>query len=207
MEDHSITQLNNLRYEYERHLSRVDNNITHLLDMVTLDLEEYIAFEEERNKFFNTFKPHYYSLGGKCFPSHGQLSDFLEFSLEMRVEVNRSRHLLKDIASWDAYHYSNIKLHIMESEDSFYAVKYSDLITLKHNSAIDTSLFKEMLDITNMHRVFEESFCNDSPGYWRSNCVRYVILLFTLYLPLVYVTYINKQLISLQYLGNGVNTG
>ena len=178
MENQSETQLNHLQNEYERHLSSVDHNITRLLDLVTLDLENYISFEEHRNRFMKTFKSHYYSLGGKCFPSHGQLSDFLEFFLDMRIELNRSRHLLKEVVSWEAYHYSSIKIHIMEREDSFYGIKYNDLISLKHNSAIDISLFKETIDQTNMHRIFEEPFCNNSLSYWRSECVRYVSFYF-----------------------------
>ena len=176
--DQPKIKLTPLRNEYERHLSSVDNNITRLLDLVTLDLENYLVSKVQRNKFMKTFKSHYYSLGGKCFPSHGQLSDFLEFSLTMRVELNRSRHLLQDIASWDAYTYSNIKVHIMERENSYFGIKYSDLISLKHNSAIDISLFKETYDHTNMHRIFEEPFCNDSLGYWRRECVRFVSFFF-----------------------------
>ena len=176
--DQPKIKLTPLRKEYEQHLSSVDNNITRLLDLVTLDLENYLVSKVQRNKFMKTFKSHYYSLGGKCFPSHGQLSDFLEFSLTMRVELNRSRHLLQDIASWDAYTYSNIKVHIMERENSYFGIKYSDLISLKHNSAIDISLFKETYDHTNMHRIFEEPFCNDSLGYWRRECVRFVSFFF-----------------------------
>ena len=176
--DQPKIKLTPLRNEYERHLSSVDNNITRLLDLVTLDLENYLVSEVQRSKFMKTFKSHYYSLGGKCFPSHGQLSDFLQFSLTMRVELNRSRHLLQDIASWDAYTYSNIKVHIMERENSYFGIKYSDLISLKHNSAIDISLFKETYDHTNMHRIFEEPFCNASLGYWRSECVRFVSFFF-----------------------------
>ena len=176
--DQPKIKLTPLRKEYEQHLSSVDSNSTRLLDLVTLDLENYLVSKVQRNKFMKTFKSHYYSLGGKCFPSHGQLSDFLQFSLTMRVELNRSRHLLQDIASWDAYTYSNIKVHIMERENSYFGIKYSDLISLKHNSAIDISLFKETYDHTNMHRIFEEPFCNDSLGYWRSECVRFVSFFF-----------------------------
>ena len=173
MEDLTISQQNHLHDEYERHLSSVDYNITHLLDMVTLDLEDYATFkEEDADKFRKIFKTHYYSLGGKCFPSHGQLSDFQEVNLDMNIELNRSRHLLKEVASWDANHYSNLKLHILEREDSFYGFKYSDMITLKPNSETDVSLFKETKDQTNMHRLYEEPFCNNNPDYWHSNCVR-----------------------------------
>mgnify|MGYP006905830160 FL=1 len=87
--------------------------------------------------------------------------------------MNRSRHLMTDIASWDASLFSNLKLHILERKDSLFGIKYSDLITLKPNLVTDISLFKETRDCTNMHRVFEESFCNTDPGYWRDNCVRY----------------------------------
>ena len=123
--------------------------------------------------FVKTFKPHYYSQGGKCFPSRGQLSEFIHVELEIKVEMNRSRHLLTNIASWDSSLFSNLKLHILERKDSLFGIKYSDLITLKPNLVTDIFLFKETRDCTNMHRVFEEPFCNEDPGYWRNNCVRY----------------------------------
>ena len=155
-----------LQNEYATLLAKANHNLTYLLDMVTLDLEDYLLNEED--KFMKTFNSHHYAIGGKCFPIHTHIKDFEMITLEFKVEEDRSRHLVKELAS--SYHYTNIFFQLLDVEDDFYAHTYSDMIPLKPKMETSARITKHTMDRTNMNRVFEDKKCNISSNYRRYRC-------------------------------------
>ena len=119
METISNEERKMLKNEYANLLANFDHNLTHLLDMVTLDWEDYLSYEED--KFMKTVNSHHYAIGGKCFPIHIQIKDFEAITLDLKVEQDRSTHLMKELASWESYHYTNLLFQLLDAEDDFYA--------------------------------------------------------------------------------------
>ena len=159
-----------LQNEYATLLAKSNDNLTHLLDMVTLDLEDYLS--DEKDKVMKAFNSHHYAIGGKCFAAHTHLNDFETIILEFEVEKDKSRHLIKELASWDSYHYTNIFFQLLDAEDNFYAHIYSEMIPLKPNMETSARITKHTMDRTNMNRVFEDKKCNISSNYQRYICRR-----------------------------------
>ena len=161
-----------LQMDYENLLARFDHNVTHLLDMVTLDLEDYRAFGDDKLLEYFKSQHHHYSIGGKCFPGQANLKDDDILDLTIEVENNRTRHLLKDIASWNSYHYSNIFFQILDSKNNFHGSVYDDLIALKPKMQTGIRIVKQTRVWTNKNRVFEEIECNISTNHHNFECKR-----------------------------------
>ena len=92
--------------------------------------------------------------------------------LTIEVENNRTRHLLKEIASWNCYHYSNIFFQILDSKNNFHGSVYDDLIALKPEMQTGIRIVKQTRVWTNKNRVFEEIECNISTNHHNFECKR-----------------------------------
>ena len=163
--------------EYTELLAREQGNITHLLDKVTYDCEEYFKFlgvlgGEETVNCPTMFRPHHYGLGGKCFPNTGftNLSELdLNFGLTYYPD---SVNLNPKIANQFALQYGTYSIYIMDYEDNLYGYDYDDITPVGVAAFTTLKLNKITRDYKNRHRYIEVPSCTDNSTYNYRECSR-----------------------------------
>ena len=167
--------------EYNELLAKEQGNLTHLLDKVTYDCEEYFKFVgvlggEENVDCSTMFRPHHYGLGGKCFPNIGFTNlSMLDLNFELTY-YPEGMHLNPKIANQYALQYGTYAIYIMNYEDNLYGYDYDDLTPVGVSALTTLKLKKKTGDHKNQHRYTDAPSCRDNLTYNYRECSRYTWL-------------------------------
>jgi len=163
-----------LRTEYYHHLNSVNNDLHKLLDLITFTCEDYvISTQSSYASCTRDFPTYHYSIGGKCFASHGPFSGHGKaINLDFRSKTSRINKIDLNIASDDAAFYSNMFVHVYDETMNMYALAYKELTPLKINGYTIVLVEKQTIERTNQHRAIEDYQCNNDPAYRHEDCVR-----------------------------------
>ena len=151
--------------EFYEELAKENGNLTGLLDKVTYDCEDYFRYNpllepgKANISCSETFRPHHYGIGGKCFPSikFTNLSGRdLQFTLYQKEDVaNLSRHF----AAKNARRFAGYTVNFMNHENDLYNLDYVDLTPVKNDRYNFIMLTRVEHDHTKENRYIDNHTC------------------------------------------------
>ena len=165
---------NRLRTAYYSHLQSVNFDINKLLDLVTFSCEDYVfSSTSSFASCTRDFSSHHYSIGGKCFTSHGSFNgEGKAINLDLRTKPSRTKKIDVSVASEDSTFYSNMFIYVTDEQMNPQAIAYKDLTPLRINGYSIVLVEKQTVDRTKQNRAIEVPECIDDPAYKHEDCVR-----------------------------------
>ena len=151
----NIELMKRLKNEYNQELSKVGNDVTKLLDLVTRSCEDYI--QNDWSNCLSDFREPIYSIGGKCFPSSGatQPGNPGSFELELLAPRTRYENIDTKIASMESIAYTSLFLYVFDRTKNLNVIHYDDLTPLKVGMYTSLKVGKSSTDRTAQHRVID----------------------------------------------------